>query len=249
MTRLVWGAPGERFYETGVDRGVLFVGSDPGVAWNGLVSVTESPTGGEAEPHYFEGYKYDNRANPEEFEGTIDAFTYPDAFNKCEGNVYLGQGLLITQQRRSPFSLMYRTKVGNDVLGADRAYKLHVIYNALAAPSSKAFSSINASPSPANFSWKITARPPRIQGMKPTAHFVFDSRKATAAFLTEIENIFYGTDATAPRLIPPDELMYRAIASATDTYDGKTPTSPQYLTFDGGRLNATPDSTLDGGRP
>lgn len=247
MTRLVWGAPGERFYETGVDRGVLFVGTDPGVAWNGLVSVTESPTGGEAEPHYFEGYKYDNRANPEQFEATIEAFTYPDAFNKCEGNVSLGAGLIASQQRRAPFSLAYRTKVGNDVSALDRAYKLHLVYNALATPSSKAFSSVNATPSATNFSWKITARPPRVQGVKPSAHFVFDSRKAPDGFLAQIEDILYGTSTTAPRLMALDELFYRALAADTNTYDAKSVTNKQFTTLDGGIYPEAQTITYDGG--
>lgn len=207
MTRLVWGAPGERYFEAGVDRGVLFVGDAPGVAWNGLTSVTESPSGGEAEGSFYEGYKYGNRATSEQFEATIEAFTFPDEFAPCDGMISLGQGLFATQQRRRAFSLVYRTKVGNDLNGLDKAYKLHFIYNALAAPSSKAYASVNASPSATNFSWKISARPPRVQGLKPSAHFVVDSRKVPATLLSQLEDILYGTAVTPPRRPTVTELV------------------------------------------
>lgn len=249
MTRLVWGATGERLYEAGVDRGVLFVGSNPGVSWNGLVSISEAPSGAEVEPAFFEGYKYSNRVTPEQFEGTIEAFTYPQEFAVCDGTGDLGLGLFAGQQRRRPFNLAYRTKIGNDVSALDFGYKLHLVYNATAAPSTRGFSTVNATPATSNFSWKFTTKPPKVAGIRPTSHFTLDSRKMPSSLMQYFEDVLYGTETTAARFPTPTELMYVVQAFLTDTYNAKTPSDPQYFTIDAGYFPETQANTLDGGTP
>ena len=207
MAVLVWGNVGERYYETGVDRGVLFPTLGDGVPWNGLISVTESPSGGEPRPYYLDGFKYLNLATSEEFAATIDAFSAPDEFDKCDGTASIQNGLFITQQKRESFGLSYRTIIANDVDGTDHGYKIHLVYNALAAPSSRSNSTINDSPSPITFSWGITTAPPTISGYKPSAHFVIDSRKTAPSVLLELENILYGDSSSNSRLPEVDELI------------------------------------------
>lgn len=249
MTRLVWGAAGERLYEAGIDRGVLFVGSNPGVAWNGLTAVNETPTGAEAEPAYFEGYKYSNRQTPEEFEATIEAYTYPNEFAICDGTGSMGFGVFLSQQRRRAFSLAYRTKVGNDIKALDYAYKIHLLYNLKASPTSKNYASVNNSPSPLNFSWKVTARPSRAEGFKPTAHVVLDSRQTPKDFLSDLEDVLYGTSSTPPRMPSLVELSYRLSVLTLGRHDAKGPSDPQYVTVDAGSLSEPYTTTLDGGQP
>ena len=207
MAVLVWGNVGERYFETGVDRGVLFPKTGPGVAWNGLVSVSEAPTGGEPRPYYLDGFKYLNLATAEEFAATIDAFSSPTEFDKCDGTASIHNGLFITQQPRESFGLSYRTRVGNDTDGADFGYKIHLVYNALAAPSTRTNSTLNDSPAPITFSWGITTAPPPITGFKPSAHFVIDSRKTPASVLSLIEGVLYGSASSNPRLPDVEELM------------------------------------------
>ena len=207
MTRLSWGAVGEKYYETGVDRGVLYVGIDPGVAWTGLVSVAESPTGGEPRPFYIDGVKYLNLAGSEEYAATINAFSSPPEFGPCDGMKSIQNGLFATQQPRIPFGFSYRTKLGNDIDGSDHAYKIHLVYNALAAPSSRTNDSIDDSPDPISFSWSITTLPPAITGYKPTAHFVIDTRYTTETILAEIEDVLYGSEALQAQLPTVSELM------------------------------------------
>lgn len=207
MARLSWAAVGERFYETGVDRGVLYVGIEPGVSWTGLTSVSESPTGGEASPFYIDGVKYLNLAGSEEFAATINAFSSPYEFGPCDGTMSIQNGLFVTQQPRKPFGLSYRTKLGNDIDGTDHAYKIHVVYNALAAPSERSNNTVGDSTDPLSLSWSVTTLPPSITGYKPTAHFMIDSRKTTETILATIEDILYGSDSGASRLPSPSELI------------------------------------------
>jgi hypothetical protein len=207
MARLTWGALGERFYETGVDRCVLYWNGVMGVAWNGISAVRESPSGGEAVPYYFDGVKYLNLSAAEEYEATLEAFASPAEFNLCDGTVPISNGLFVTQQPRTSFGLSYRTAVGNDVEGVDHGYKIHIVYNALAAPSSRDDSTISDSPDPATLSWAITAIPAIVTNLKPTSHFVVDSRLTDPALLTELEDDLYGTVSTAPTLPTPTALV------------------------------------------
>jgi hypothetical protein len=207
VPQLDWSASGERYYETGVDRGVLYVGDEPGVAWTGLTSVSESPTGGEARAYYIDGIKYLNIAAATEFTATINALSSPSEFGPCDGSVAIQNGLLVTHQPRKSFGFSYRTKIGNDIDGSDHAYKIHIVYNALAAPSSRSNNSIGDSTDPNEFSWAITTLPPAITGFKPTAHFVIDSRFTSPELLTEVEDILYGSEATSARLPLASELV------------------------------------------
>lgn len=207
MTRLLWGAPGERYYETGVDRGVLYVGSETGVAWTGLISVAEAPIGGEPRPFYIDGVKYLHLSSNEEYAATINAFSSPPEFGPCDGTQSIQNGLFATQQPRIPFGLSYRTKLGNDLDGSDHAYKIHMVYNALAAPSSRSNNSMNDAPDPISFSWAIETLPPAITGYKPTAHFVVDSRYADTSALEDLEDVLYGSDALQATLPTVSELI------------------------------------------
>ena len=219
MSRLTWDKTGERYYETGVKQGVLYpIQADgrysKGVAWNGLISVTESPSGAEATPLYADDIKYLNLISNEEFGATIEAYTYPDEFYECDGSSALADGVMIGQQKRKTFGLCYRTTVGNDVDGNDYGYKLHLIYGCLAAPSEKGYNSINDSPEAITFSWEVSTTPVSVKGFKPTSQITIDSTKIAEgkkAKLTELEDILYGKDgdggsATDPRLPLPDEV-------------------------------------------
>ncbi len=211
MSKLVWDQTGERFYETGVNQGVLYIrGEDgtysDGVAWNGLISVTESPSGAEPTPIYADNIKYLNLLSAEEFGATIEAYTYPDEFAQCDGSAEIATGVMIGQQNRKVFGLSYKTALGNDVDGTDYGYKLHLIYGALAAPSEKGYSTINDSPEAITFSWEITTTPVSVTGFKPTASVVIDSTKVDAADLEALEEILYGTIDNDPYLPFPDEI-------------------------------------------
>lgn len=207
MTRLVWGVLGERFYEIGIDRGVLYVNENPGVAWSGLISVSESPTGGDAKAFYIDGFKYLNIASAEEFEATLEAFSSPPEFAPCDGVSSIQNGLFATQQPRRPFNLSYRTRVGNGVDGDQHGYKIHLVYNALAAPSQLTHSSMGESVDPTTHSWAITTLPPAATGIRPTAHFVIDSRSTSPELLTTVEDILYGNESVSARLPSVEELM------------------------------------------
>ena len=218
MSKLVWDQTGERYYETGVKQGVLYPqatgGTYPkGVAWNGLTAVTESPSGAEATALYADDIKYLNLISAEEFGATIEAYTYPDEFAQCDGSAALATGVSIGQQSRKAFGLCYRTTLGNDVDGNDFGYKLHIIYNALAAPSEKAYATINDSPEAITFSWEVTTTPVNVTGFKPTASITIDSTKVDKTKLASLEEILYGKDApsnggegTDPRLPLPNEI-------------------------------------------
>lgn len=213
MAKLVWDKTGERFYETGVDRGVLYPqvsGAYPkGVAWNGLSAVTESPSGAEATAVYADNIKYLSLMSAEEFGATIEAYMYPPEFAECDGSASLEEGVSIGQQSRKPFGLCYRTMLGNDTEGTDHGYKLHLIYGALASPSEKGYATINDSPEAMTMSWDLTTTPVAVEGFKPTASITIDSTKADPTKLAALEKILYGSDEsepTEPRLPLPDEI-------------------------------------------
>jgi hypothetical protein len=211
MAKIIWDQVGERLYETGIEKGVLYVRNDAGlyplgVPWNGLISVTENPSGAESNPQFADNMKYLNLISAEEFGATIEAYTYPDEFAECDGSAEIATGVLIGQQGRKSFGLSYKTILGNDVAGNDLGYKLHIIYGALAAPSEKGFSTINDSPEAITFSWEISTTPVIVSGLKPTATLVIDSTKVSAANLKILEDILYGTDVSNPRLPLPDEI-------------------------------------------
>lgn len=209
--KLIWDQTGERFYETGVDHGVLYPVKDgaysAGVAWNGLTAVTESPSGAEASPIYADNIKYLNLVSAEEFGATIEAYTYPDEFAECDGSASIATGVYIGQQSRKTFGLSYRTVLGNDVDSNDYGYKLHLIYGALAAPSEKGYSTINDSPEAITFSWEVTTTPVNVAGFKPTACVTIDSTKADADKLAALEAILYGSEDAEARLPLPDEIV------------------------------------------
>lgn len=211
MSKLTWDNIGERLFETGVKQGVLYpIQSDgkytKGVAWNGLTAVTESPSGAEATPLYADDVKYLNLLSNEEFGATIEAYTYPDEFAECDGSAELATGVMIGQQKRKVFGLCYRTTIGNDVDGNDHGYKLHLIYGCLAAPSEKAYSTINDSPEAITFSWEVTTTPVNVEGFKPTSQITIDSTKADPTKLAALEAVLYGAEAAEAKLPLPDEV-------------------------------------------
>ena len=211
MAKLVWDESGKRIYETGVQKGVLYVqnelGAYPkGVAWNGLTAVTESPSGAEATPLYADDIKYLELRSAEEFGATIEAYTYPEEFEACDGSASLAKGVSIGQQDRKAFGLCYRTVVGNDVQGNSHGYKLHLIYGAVASPSEKAYATVNDSPEAVTFSWEITTTPVEVEGFKPTASITIDSTKVDPSKLQQLELKLYGDTSTEAKLPLPSEI-------------------------------------------
>ena len=212
MSKLVWDQTGERYYETGVKNGVLYVQGEGGtyqngVAWNGLTAVTESPSGAEPTTLYADDMKYLTLMSAEEFGATIEAYTYPVEFNQCNGEAEIATGVIVGQQDRKSFGLCYRTTVGNDVDGNAYGYKLHIIYGAKAAPSEKAYAAINDSPEAITFSWELTTTPINVEGFKPTANITIDSTKVDASKLTALEAILYGSESENARLPLPSEII------------------------------------------
>ncbi|AXQ61256.1 major tail protein [Streptomyces phage LibertyBell] len=234
MTKLAWDQSGERLFESGVDRGVLYIPNASGVynngyAWNGLTAVTESPSGAESNPQYADNIKYLNLVSAEEFGGTIEAFTYPEEFAQCDGTALPTPGVAVGQQARKTFGLSYRTKVGNDLAGQDHGYKIHLVYGALAAPSEKAYATINDSPEAITFSWEFTTTPVEvgeISGVtyRPTATITIDSTKVEAGDLATLEEFLYGTAGSDPSLPSPQAVM----AMFTGSVLVATPTQPTY---------------------
>lgn len=207
-----WDETGKRFFETGVDHGVLYPmndngGYDKGVAWNGLTGVTEKPSGAEATPLYADNIKYLNMMSAEEFAATIEAYTYPDEFAVCDGSAEVAPGIVVGQQARKAFGLCYRTKIGNDVKGNDLGYKLHLIYGGLAAPSEKGYQTINDSPEAITFSWEVSTTPVEVTGFKPTASLIIDSTKVDPAKLAELEAKLYGDESNEATLLLPNEII------------------------------------------
>ena len=211
MAKLVFDAVGSRFFETGVKNGVLFVqGADGeyenGVVWNGLTAVTESPSGAEATPLYADDMKYVVLYSTEEFGATIEAYTYPEEFEQCDGSAQLGTGVVIGQQQRKSFGLVYKTVIGNDVQGQELGYKIHIIYGAKAAPSEKAFATINDSPEAVTFSWEVSTVPVPVEGHRPTSTLVIDSTKVDAEKLAAIEAKLFGSESEESTLPLPNEI-------------------------------------------
>lgn len=211
MAKIVWDESGKRTYETGVRKGVLYLQDTQGaytkgVAWNGLTAVTESPSGAEPTALYADDIKYLELFSAEEFGATIEAYTYPAEFEKCDGSASLGTGVTIGQQDRATFGLCYRTVLGNDVKGSEFGYKLHLIYGAKAKPSEKGYQTINDSPEAITFSWEISTTPVNVSGFKPTACVTIDSTKIDPEKLTQIETLLYGDVSAEAKLPLPDEI-------------------------------------------
>lgn len=229
MTQLAWDEVGQRFFEAGVDKGVLYI-PDPagayvnGVAWNGLITVTEKPTGAAPNAKYADNIKYLNLYSTEQFDAEIDAYTYPDEFQQFDGLQVPSPGVAIGQQTRKRFGLCYRTRVGNDLAGDDFGYKLHLVYGCTASPSDKAYGTINESPDGIAFKWNLSTTPVMVTGMKPTALVTIDSVKVDSAVLADLETILYGDVGVDPMLPLPDAV----IAMFTGTVTVVNPTIPTY---------------------
>lgn len=217
MTRLTWGAAIDRTVEGGVDRGVLYVGSNPGVAWTGLTAVDESPSGGEVRSRFIDGQNYRNYATGEKFAGTISAFYSPAEFDVCDGSVAVAYGLSMRGQKRMPFGLSYRTLIGNPANGFEHGYKIHLVYNALASPSLRNYNSLGSDAELTELSWTFVTKPVGIPTARPSAHLVIDSTEASSAVLSRIEEILYGTNEFAPRL-PSATEVYEIFDQYDDTF-------------------------------
>lgn len=211
MSRIKWDQEGQRLFETGAKNAVLYVKEGgvykSGVAWNGLIGVTESPSGAEPNPIYADDIKYLNIISAEDFSATIEAYTYPDEFMVCDGSAEIATGIVIGQQNRLPFALVYKTSLGNDTEGIDHGYKLHIIYGAQAAPSEKSYQTINETPEAITFSWELSTTPVPVTGRKPTAILTINSTKVEADTLKKIEDKLFGDDANDPTLMLPDEVV------------------------------------------
>lgn len=212
MAKLIFNNVGERLFETGVKNGVLYVMGDDGtyengVVWNGLTAVTESPSGAETTPLYADDVKYVVIYAAEEFGATVEAYTYPEEFEECDGSASIFDGITIGQQTRKSFGMCYKTSVGNDVQGQDFGYKIHIIYGAKAAPSEKSYSTINDSPEAVTFSWELSTVPVPVEGFNPTATMVIDSTRVPAEKMALIEDKLYGTESTEATLPLPGELL------------------------------------------
>ena len=233
MAHLTWDNTGERLYETGVDHGVLYIPDvdgdyNDGVAWNGLTTVTESPSGAEATALYADNIKYLDLRSAEQFGATVEAYTYPDEFNQFDGIASPADGVLVGQQSRKTFGLSYRTRLGNDVEGSDYGYKLHLIYGCTAAPSEKAYSTINDSPEAITFSWEVSTTPVSAGGsLKPTSQLVIDSTKVDPAKLTTLENLLYGQSG-APQLPDPAAVIAIFTTGVTTVDMGTLANQPTY---------------------
>lgn len=215
MTRVDWNASGEKYYEAGVQRGVLYPTTGPGVPWNGLLGVTEGSEGGEAKPVYMDGVKIRNRLTPDTEILTLKAFTYPSEFEASDGVSYVMDAIDVTEQKglsvngqiRKPFNLSYRTEIGNDVDAISHGYYIHLLYNCLASPTSRDFATLGSGTDASPFTWNITTTPVQVLGRRPTAHFLIDSRKTDAFLLEAFEDILYGTETTAARMPTPVEMI------------------------------------------
>jgi hypothetical protein len=250
MTKLAWNSAGTRYFETGIERGVLYLPGAPGVAWSGLTGVSEAPSGGDITPSYIDGIKYQNYASREDFEATVTAYTYPEEFDTCIGVSLIGNGLFATQQKKRSFGMSYQTRVGNDTDGVEHAYKIHLVYNAMAETSDQDHKSMSESTDADEFSWHILTKPPSIAGFTPTAHFMIDSRHTTSELLSTIEDFLYGTPTEDPRLPTIDELVFIFNDYSVQTFDAGFLGQSYISHYDAGVVGRiTPDVILDGGTP
>lgn len=211
MAALTWDEIGSRFFETGVKKGVLYPLENgvysTGYAWNGITAINEQSDGAEVSAQYADNIKYLNLVSEEQYKATIEAFTYPDEFAVCDGSAEIATGVSVRQQKRKPFGLSYVTQLGNDTDGADYGYKIHLVYNALAAPTDRSYSTINDSPEAMTFSWEISTTPVEVTGHRPTSTIVIDSTKVNATKLASLETILYGSENQNPRLPLPAEII------------------------------------------
>ena len=211
MAKLVFNGVGDRLFETGVKKGVLFVMGEggtyeKGVVWNGLTAVTEKPSGAETTNLYADDVKYVVIYGAEEFEATIEAYTYPEEFEQCDGSAALVSGVNVGQQTRKTFAFCYTTSLGNDTEGQDFGYKIHIIYGCKAKPSEKSYSTINDSPEAVTFSWDVSTVPVPVEGMNPTATVVIDSTRLDSSKLKALEDKLYGTESSESELPLPDAI-------------------------------------------
>lgn len=223
MSRISWHDTGKKQYAAGVDRAVLFVDGSPGVPWNGITAIDHTSTDVTEQPFYIDGVKYRTRITPGEYQGSLSAYMWPDEFDRCDGIEDLTPGFNAANQDRSPFSLSYRTLLGNDIKGLAFGYKLHFLYDLYALTTAASHSSIGDTTTPVGFTWTLTALPLRVAGFNPTAHFTVDSRKAPSAILSRIESILYGTESSVARLPTPSEIV-DIFATDLDGYDTFTST-------------------------
>ena len=212
MARLIWDEVGQRFFETGVKNGVLYVQDNDGsykngVVWNGLTAVTESPSGAEETPLYADDVKYLTLRSAEEFGATIEAYTYPEEFEQCDGSATIATGVTIGQQARRAFGLCYRTAIGNDIQGQEFSYKLHLLYGCTVAPSEKSYSTINDNPEAITFSWELSTVPVPVDGFKPTASLVIDASKVAEGKMALLEDALFGDESNEAKLLLPNEIM------------------------------------------
>jgi hypothetical protein len=225
MTKLKWDQVGEKVYETGVSNGVLYIPNtvgvyDEGFPWNGLTAVTESPSGAESSKTYADNRVYANMISVEEFGATVEAYTYPEEFAKCDGTASPTAGVYVGQQTRKPFGLSYQTVIGNDIDGTDFGFKVHLVYNALAKPTEKAYATINDSTEGMTFSWELTTTPVDVPNLKPAALLTIDSTKVDAGDLAALLDILYGTVGTDPRLPTPAEVIALFNGTLTEVVPG-----------------------------
>lgn len=214
--QLVWDELEDRVYETGIDRGVLYVDGLDGVAWNGIINITETPSGGEARPLYIDGVKYLNLSAGEEFEANITAFYSPKEFDLCDGSIAIQPGVFANHQMRRPFCFSFRTKVGNAGAGQDAGYKIHIVYNAMALPTIRSYRSFAEASEAINLSWRIVTRSIPFPNLSPTAHITLDSTKLSPEAVAALEAVLYGSELEDPRVPMPEEIL--DLASLTSEF-------------------------------
>lgn len=247
MARITWSEAGARIFEAGVDRGVLYVGSAPGVPWTGLIGVKESRSGGKPKPRFIDGVKVSNHATLEQFEGTVEAYTYPVEFEVCDGTVSYQNGLRVKRQRRKAFNMVYRTKVGNDLESIDHAYRLHILYNLRAEPTDRGYQTLGEEVEPMTFSWDVSARPEMIEGLLPTAYFEIDSRDVPEELLENLENMLYGDSTHNPTLPSAGELLFMFDSFDDLVYDAGGILTPVFSIHDAGLIGDAVTTTIDSG--
>lgn len=250
MSQLTWNDSGAKLFEVGVDRGVVYVNNGNGIAWNGLIGIDEGSSGGELREFFIDGIKYLHFITTEEYTAKIEAFMYPDEFAVCDGTSKILNGLSVTQQRRVPFHLAYRTKLGNDLEGNNYAYKLHIVYNAYALPTDRSYQTIGANTNPMTFNWDVSTKGSILSGYKNSAHFVIDSRKTPPELLSRLETLIYGSadaDAQLPSAKELSNMFVYYLPSAFYDAGGVIAVTTNFI--DGGPANTAIDYILDGGKP